>query len=926
MAATSTSLNISNINVYGDLYGSILSPKVVSIGNVQHGILNVKNGGTGLQSVLDGQILIGKNGKYDFIRGNFNGDSIVWSSASGSWISERPSGLKDLNIELENNLFFDITSNYSIDNIKTYNLIEKQQQRDGFVVTDSNKNLTIRKISTTDLPTVFDNLILTNVNSDGNHYGNFSGYLVGSGAGQFEGVLKGDGKDIVNLDPNNIVDLNLFIAEALSASDLYLGNVTIQNLNSSDGRYNGTFTGFFSGDGSQLTNLPIKEMFSNDPNITVSETGEVALSETLYLNSSVTSPKIYSDKFEGNYYGNGAGLTNIQNDSLANPFVRINGQILYLGGSASISADFLVNNNNSNISASYESGILTLDFTKNLTVDSVNSVTMNAYAISGSFSGDGSKITNVDVSNITGLRSYILSILSSSQLDNYNIIFKDEKISLNRTLEVDFINTNNINGATASFINGEFNTITGYRLNTQELSSTMLLGDGSRIKEINYTNIPGLNEHVRSLFYGSDYINIGADGKISLDKTLEGVNYIIPGKNLVGGGSGITTVSLDERISLTSISASSITASNFSGDGRNIKNIPYANLVDTPFLSDYVLKTEMSGYVNLGTLSSSIQEGLQGLQGLDLTLYPTKTEVSASLTQYALKTELPPTIDTATYATINYVSSTYATTESLAEKANLSDLSRYALTSSLSIYQTITSADNLYETKYNVSSLSSSFDQRIKNVTFDTSSLVTTSSLNILSTSFDQRIKDVIFGTSSLATTSSLNALSVSFNNRINTLETNTNSGGGQYVAGAGISIVGNTISNTVTTLTDPSLVMFSVTSGAFIVGDLVALEQYPMEGLKKSDYTTHAAVNTFGSILYFSPAGTSAYVKTIGEIPIRIQAGSNFSTGSMVFVGLSGQAITYENIPENSIAIQVGTYVGNSKMIFLLKPGFFKS
>lgn len=641
MADNSSILNLSNLNVYGDLLGSVLSPKVISVGNVEYGILNIENGGTGLSIIPNGQILIGQDGKIGFITGS-HGETLLYSVIEDKWITGKTSGVNDIFINLEENPIFSIISSSDINNVKTFDILFKSQQEEGFLVSDfsgSNK-LAIRKIRTTDLPTTFDNLILTNVYSSGSHQGNFignfDGNLTGNFIGTVSGTIIGDGSQISNLNASNISGINDAITNVLTGTEeLIINRASISELNATSASIAGVFYGNFFGDGSELTNLKVKEIYSNSPNITISQDGEINFSETLSLSGSLSADEVYSNKIIGYFYGDGENITNISNESLRTPFITINNLPIYLGESAFIGADFGAISESDNLTLIYENNLLTVNMLNDITLNSISADNITAEEFNGTFYGNGQNITNINYNNITNLEQYIKNVAAVENiLDGQNLVYDNDIIKLNDNVVLASAQIGNASGENIIFTSGTFNEVNAYRFNIQELSATYLYGNGSQITNILYDNIPGLSQFVKNQITGSDFINVSAEGVISLRETMQGVSYILLDNNLTGGGNGIVELGLNPNIKISSISASSfVSASKYYGDGSSLSGIAFSQLSGTPNFSQYATTSSLDSLSSsFSTFSSSINQTIiEKVNSIDLTKYAT----TSSLNEYS---------------------------------------------------------------------------------------------------------------------------------------------------------------------------------------------------------------------------------------------------------------------------------------------------
>lgn len=683
MADTSSILNLSNINVYGDLSGSILLPKVLSLNNVKYGILNIVNGGTGLSSFPNGQILIGKDGKIGFITGSADGESIIWSSSLDSWITARFNGLNDLTINLQQNPLFEITTELSGLNYKTYSLTNKEYPQRTFLATSitSSSPFEARIIEVADLPQI-TGVELTNITSSGMHFGNFDGEFIGNFSGSVYGVisgsLMGDGYEITNINPNNIQSLDQKISDTISnLTSAFYTNLTASNVYFEDGYY----SGFFYGDASNLYNIPISDpVAGNNINITKDGLNNNIISVSDFIEvSGIYSNEIDTEKFtsneisaeviSGSFYGDGYGLYNIPASALENPLIIINGQVANLGERVYLSGTVDYLETDSNITGTLEDGYLSLALSEDLDLNNINVSTVSAdvvdaYIVSSSFYGNGSGITNIQTQNISGLRDYINSL---TNVDGTNIVIdSNNKLSLGNNLFI-----NNFTSLSGTITDAIITKATIYELSSTNITlnnidAGTIKGDGSQIINIQAANIADLEEEVKKVYKGGANVVIDANGYINLLPSLAGVGSVASGVNLTGGGSGdIAVLNLADNIYLSTVSASAITASKFIGNGSLLSNISFDQLTGTPNFSQYATTS------SLNALSFSF------------------SNFSSSINQ------------------------------TIVEKVNSIDLTKYVLTTSYNSLSSSISSSNSSFTNF-----SSSIDTRINNTTFDTSSLV----------------------------------------------------------------------------------------------------------------------------------------------------------------------------------------------------------
>lgn len=114
------------------------------------------------------------------------------------------------------------------------------------------------------------------------------------------------------------------------------------------------------------------------------------------------------------------------------------------------------------------------------------------------------------------------------------------------------------------------------------------------------------------------------------------------------------------------------------------------------------------------------------------------------------------------------------------------------------------------------------------------------------------------------------------------------------------------------------STVTFTKSTGVITVGDIVALNQ---NGLARCNYLDSVLSNAIG-VVSFS-GSNNIEVQTFGEAEIRIAYGA-ITTGSVLYVGATGSAVTYDQISSGAYITQVGIFSGNGGMKLIIQPRIF--
>ncbi len=289
--------------------------------------------------------------------------------------------------------------------------------------------------------------------------------------------------------------------------------------------------GYIYGDGSNISNInpsnlisPIqidkggtgRDFFSNGEILFGSGSNFINSINDFYIDFETKTLNVSNINISSNLILNGANFSNLNFS-----FEQINGIIGFEKGGLGfnqISKSNLIFANENN----------QLLETSNLRWDEINS----NFFIDGYIYGDGSNISNINYSNITGIINLEKGGLGFNQISKSNLIFANENNQLKETsnLRWDEINSN-------FFIDG------------------YIYGDGSNISNINYSNITGI---------------------INLEKGGLGFNQISK-SNLIFANEN-NQLKETSNIRWDEINSNFFIDGYIYGDGSNISNINYSNI------------------------------------------------------------------------------------------------------------------------------------------------------------------------------------------------------------------------------------------------------------------------------------------------------------------------------------------------------------
>lgn len=609
MPYTPTDRTSINVILSNDLSGTLDNPSVISIANIKNGILSVQNGGTGLSELTSGSLLFAKDVNTIVPFTGSNDDIITWSDQSGGWVVKQIDIVEDVNITSEQNQIFEIIDTSHLKN-KNFSISFLDNIPNLFLAspTSSNGKLSLRLITSADLPDYYENISIANSDFSGTFSGSYSG------VGNFESI-SGEASRISNLSSSQILDFDdrvislynqgphtFYSASITTAS---IGTLVVEDL----ANITGAFEGYFIGDATELENIQtdnimdLKEVilsyFSGGVGITF-DSGTISAPNTIFditsldnnivvsetnnniyigLSSSITASKISSEEittdilninnltlqqlsssyifsnyisgningsFTGTYFGSGENINNIPNTSLENSFIIINGNQINLGDSVQVSGISTVSSSNQNLSAIIDASgsILTLAVSNNPSFSSLTSDHVDTNTISASY-------FHGDGRYITNLNFQNVGNVSADSITSSNFSANDADI---------------------------------YRLGVTILSASSVSGDASGLYNIDANNIVGLESLVQQRFINGSNTTV-----------QENINNEI-------------YFNLNNNINLSSVTAS------FSGDGSRITNLQspiFKQFIGTGFSAgDIVSIVNENTIIKSSFLNSEVPYGI----------------------------------------------------------------------------------------------------------------------------------------------------------------------------------------------------------------------------------------------------------------------------------------------------------------------------
>ena len=617
IANKSTHSSIFTKNIQGKFYGdgtnisNILSCNII-------GIINVKNGGTGCNSLPFGNLLIGNN------------QNAIMTSSNLYWDNENSKLNVNGNI-IANNIFINsniyanhIYGMFNGDGANISNIIASNITGPGVLSVinggtgrDYFPSGRILMGNDEDLIICYDQLLWDN----SSYSLNINGYVNANNLNISNNIYSSNINIINNLTVNNSIH-NTIIANTIRGK--FIGDGTnISNINGSN--IIGVVNVSHGGSGCNYLEYGQLLIGNNyDPIITTSNLIWNNISNKLYINGDINASNIfvtnniYSKTIQGKFIGDGTNISNIGATNIVGIINVINGgigtssiistRILYgnnnnsIGNSANFTWDNTLNSLNingiiyTNVINSYLS-IFSTNINNSSSIIANNGTFTSVYGtrIQGNFYGDGTNLSNLVCSNIIG----VLPVINGGT--GCNIIPLGQIIIGNNSNAV--ITTSNFIWDTLNNklnINGNINANNIYL--TQNLYANTIqgtfYGNGSGLSNIIASNIIGNN--IISISNGGTGCNIIPFGQILIGNdsnpiyTTSNFTWNINSNILNINGSLITNDINTKIINVNYINISnSIIATNaninnlyankiqgyFSGDGSGLSNIILNNLL-----------------------------------------------------------------------------------------------------------------------------------------------------------------------------------------------------------------------------------------------------------------------------------------------------------------------------------------------------------
>jgi hypothetical protein len=625
----SVSKSIHN-NIYSDrlqsLYiGDGASLSNINISNLSAIILLNKYGGTGLNNLNKGRILVG-NDENPII----NNDNILFTN--------------------DNNLIINGNINNLNNNINISSLKNNKTYARGKYYGDATN------LSNIQVSKLIDTLQVS--------YGGTGSNYIEKGL-----ILVGNNSNAILTTSNlyrNIATNELFINDSvlfktlstnsLYTSNIYTSNNAVLNISYHKSIYSQLIQGGYYGDGSGLSNVYIslfKNMLLNTQNgglgcnivyngylLVGNDNNIITTSNLLYNNgiftvnnniitNNILANSVKSKNIQGQLYGDASQTSNININNVANVLLYTynggtgyknldEGCILFgdLNKNISFSSNLIWNNNakflyvNSNIYSLSKTteyiqsgGLITnkLDVINN----SFNSNIYGGYIKSG-FYGNAENISNIIASNIIGLLNNNNGCTNCNSIPLNCLLIGNDNNSITSLSNI-ILNNNTLN------INGNINTNNLYNneIYTRNTYASYLYGDGSGLSNINIYNISGSLSVIASgtglnnVEYGQLMIGNGTSNVI----TTSNLYWNVSTNSLYVNGKTITNTSL----STVFASTSNIITNNIIVNGNVITNNTYADYIQGGFYGNGLnisnIKLTNNGVNNVKGLINSLYGG-----------------------------------------------------------------------------------------------------------------------------------------------------------------------------------------------------------------------------------------------------------------------------------------------------------------------------
>jgi hypothetical protein len=478
----------------------------------------------------------------------------------------------------------------------------------------------------------------------------------------FDGLLQIDTNNIVTNGLGTIP--NKFILSSVTASNLSVtgsvsSNLIPTNNNASDlgsttkawaNIYGASISGTFTGDGSGLTGV-VASATPAGPTTSVQfkDGASTSGSSDFTFNKSTggVTATSFSGSFSGSFAGNGSGLTNVVADSVS--YSNITSKPTLLSGSAQIATD--ISGSFTNVSSSITTRIATLE-----------SKTVYSGSFSGSFEGDGSGLTGLNVSGFpyAGIARISGSLIVSGSITNQVLIQTDTTSStvVPRTTATFDLGSETLKYRNAYFSghvtasSGQFGSLLASG-SSVIISGSLVLPTGSTLtfnnitdKEIVFASGSEL-ESVSNLKwdYTTNTGHVTGSWIVSGSSTLKSIGKFVSNGTTEVSGTLSATGSTWDLLNVTVVSMSTVTATTYYGDGSNLTNV----------VADSIGWSSISGKPTV--LSSSVQIASDVSGSFTATSASIATNIATNATNI--------TTNTSNISTLTNKTGSYATTGSV---------------------------------------------------------------------------------------------------------------------------------------------------------------------------------------------------------------------------------------------------------------------
>lgn len=608
--------NIYNRNTFAsNLIGDGYNISNISLKNII-GVLDVKYGGTGCNYIVPGHIIVGNN------------SNTIITTSNLYWVDDK----LQMYVNGDMNIITVSTTNASFNKILTSNLLINNGNM-------NNSNLISE--------TIQGKFIGGGINLSNVLVSNLTKVSLSIDLGGFQSNNIKEGYIIIGNDINpigikdeltyinnnfkvlgQIVNKNINVSKYTLAQKIYvadklygdgknISNIYIKNLiGVLDVKYGGTGCNYIdkglilvgNNDNGILAtsnlyrNIGTNELFVNSNIIATTLSSTIINTSNIYINNTYDTNKcinniVYSKYIQGKYIGDGINISNIFIDNFSNLLISIN-----KGGTNSNTLDrgcILIGNNDkpflltSNLM--YRDNKLTVN--DNIILNNLNANKIYTNKIQGTYIGDGSSLSNINVSNLTNVLLNTNNGGTGYRTINRNsIIYGDINGNITYSSNLLWNNTNgqmyiNSNISTKTFsgtyirstnlISCNLNTVNySYCSNVYAniIRTSKYYGDGTNISNISINSIHNTirvnNGGITCNIIPSGYILIGND-----DNSINSTCNIIWNDNKLHIAGIINTQNINN---IGDVISKNIYTYNYYGDGINISNI-YTNNIKGVF-------------------------------------------------------------------------------------------------------------------------------------------------------------------------------------------------------------------------------------------------------------------------------------------------------------------------------------------------------